>query len=78
MYSRREMKEARSDESASILTWRAPNQDIFSCLFVSNHGTGKIPRFPNSAGFCNILVILIVYIVINLRPVNMQRKYCSI
>jgi hypothetical protein len=78
MSFRREDKTIEQKEFFSSLICLVLNRAISSCLFISNHGRNKRPRFHRSAGRCNILAILIVSIVINLRPVHQQRKYSRV
>ena len=78
MYVQRENKTAKPNEFFSSLICLVLNRAISSRPFISKHGRGKTPRFYRSAGRSDILAILIVYIVINLRPVYQQRKYTSV
>ena len=78
MYVRREAEIAKPNEYFSSKIYQALHRAISSCPFLSKHGRGRIPRLHRSAGRRDILAILIVYIVINLRPVYQQRKYISV
>ena len=78
MSIRRDNKRANPNEFFSNMINRVLNQERFSYHFISKHGRSRTPRVHRSAGRFNILAILIVYIVINARPVYQQRKYSNI